>query len=142
MDSSAVIQLVILLILIILSAFFSSAETALSTVNRVRMRALEEEGNRRAARVNQILDNYGKMISTILIGNNIVNISASSLAARLLPSTSAGLYRESARFNTAALKVPSSLIPSFTNVSISEIMSYVISSTTWMEPLFTSITIL
>ncbi|MFG6357018.1 MAG: hemolysin family protein [Acetatifactor sp.] len=83
MDSSAVIQLVILLILIILSAFFSSAETALSTVNRVRMRALEEEGNKRAARVNQILDNYGKMISTILIGNNIVNISASSLATTL-----------------------------------------------------------
>ena len=83
MDSSAVIQLVILLILIILSAFFSSAETALSTVNRVRMRALEEEGNKRAARVNLILDNYGKMISTILIGNNIVNITASSLATIL-----------------------------------------------------------
>ncbi|MCI9073695.1 MAG: HlyC/CorC family transporter [Lachnospiraceae bacterium] len=83
MDSSAVIQLVILLILIILSAFFSSAETALSTVNRVRLRALEEEGNKRAARVNLILDNYGKMISTILIGNNIVNITASSLATIL-----------------------------------------------------------
>ncbi len=83
MDSSAVIQLVILLILIILSAFFSSAETALSTVNRVRMRALEEEGNKRAARVNLILNNYGKMISTILIGNNIVNITASSLATIL-----------------------------------------------------------
>ena len=83
MDSSAVIQLVILLILIILSAFFSSAETALSTVNRVRMRALEEEGSKRAARVNLILDNYGKMISTILIGNNIVNITASSLATIL-----------------------------------------------------------
>ncbi|MDE6674757.1 MAG: CNNM domain-containing protein, partial [Acetatifactor sp.] len=83
MDSSAVIQLVVLLMLLILSAFFSSAETALSTVNRVRMRTLEEEGSRRAATVNRILDNYGKMISTILIGNNIVNISASSLATTL-----------------------------------------------------------
>ena len=83
MDSSAVLQLVILLLLLVLSAFFSSAETALSTVNRVRMRALEEEGNRRAARVNRILDHYGKMISTILIGNNIVNITASSLATTL-----------------------------------------------------------
>lgn len=82
-DSSAVIQFVILLILLMLSAFFSSAETALSTVNRVRMRALEEEGNKRAAKVNKILDNYGKMISTILIGNNIVNIVASSLATTL-----------------------------------------------------------
>ncbi|MDE5748880.1 MAG: hemolysin family protein [Acetatifactor sp.] len=83
MDSSAVIQFVILLLLLVLSAFFSSAETALSMVNRVRMRALEEEGDKRAARVNRILDRYGKMISTILIGNNIANIMMSSLATTL-----------------------------------------------------------
>lgn len=82
-DSSAAIQLVVLFLLIACSAFFSSAETALSTVNRVRMRALEEEGNKRAVKVNKILDNYGKMISTILIGNNIVNIAASALATTL-----------------------------------------------------------
>ena len=83
MDASGVIQLIILIILILLSAFFSSAETAFSTVNRVRMRALEEEGNKKAKKVNLILDNYSKMISTILIGNNIVNIAASSLATTL-----------------------------------------------------------
>ena len=83
MDTSGVIQLVSIVILIFLSAFFSSAETALSTVNRVRMRTLEEEGNKRAARVNKILDHYSKMISTILIGNNIVNLSASSLTTTL-----------------------------------------------------------
>lgn len=83
MDASGVIQLTILIILIFLSAFFSSAETAFSTVNRVRMRALEEEGNKRAKKVNLILDNYSKMISTILIGNNIVNIAASALATTL-----------------------------------------------------------
>lgn len=83
MDTSDVIQLIILVVLVALSAFFSSAETAFSTVNRVRMRALEEEGNKKAKRVNAILDNYGKMISTILIGNNIVNIAASSLATTL-----------------------------------------------------------
>jgi len=83
LEPSGVIQLVVLVILVILSGFFSSAETALSTVNRVRIRALEEEGNKRAAKVNKILDNYGKMISTILIGNNIVNLSASSLATTL-----------------------------------------------------------
>lgn len=83
MDTSGVIQLIILAILLFLSAFFSSAETALSTVNRVRMRALEEEGNKSAARVNKILDQYSKMISTILIGNNIVNLSASALATTL-----------------------------------------------------------
>ncbi len=83
MDTPGVIQLIILVILIFLSAFFSSAETAFSTVNRVRMRALEEEGNKKAAKVNKILDRYSKMISTILIGNNIVNLSASSLATTL-----------------------------------------------------------
>lgn len=83
MDASGVIQLVILIILVFMSAFFSSAETAFSTVNRVRIRTLEEEGDKRAARVNKILDNYGKMISTILIGNNIVNIGASALATTL-----------------------------------------------------------
>lgn len=80
MDTPGVIQLIVIIILIILSGFFSSAETALTTVNRVRMRALEEEGSRRAAKVNKILDKYSKMLSTILIGNNIVNISASALA--------------------------------------------------------------
>lgn len=83
MDAPGVIQLVSLIVLIFLSGFFSSAETALSTVNRVRMRTLEEEGNKRAARVNKILENYSKMLSTILIGNNIVNLSASALATTL-----------------------------------------------------------
>lgn len=82
MDPS-VIQFIVLVILVILSAFFSSAETALTTVNRVRMRTLEEEGDKRAAKVNKILSNYSKMLSTILIGNNIVNISASALATTL-----------------------------------------------------------
>ncbi len=83
LDTPGVIQLVSLIILIILSGFFSSAETALSTVNRVRMRTLEEEGNKRAVRVNRILENYSKMLSAILIGNNIVNLSASALATTL-----------------------------------------------------------
>ncbi|MCM1568949.1 MAG: hemolysin family protein [Roseburia sp.] len=83
MDAPGVIQFIVLMILVFLSAFFSSAETALSTVNRVRLRTLEEEGNKRAARVCKILDNYGKMLSTILIGNNIVNLSASALATTL-----------------------------------------------------------
>ncbi len=83
MDTSGVIQLIVLIVLVILSGFFSSAETSLTTCNRVRMRALEDEGNKRAARVNKILGNYSKMLSTILIGNNIVNLSASALATTL-----------------------------------------------------------
>ena len=74
-----IIQLIVVIILIALSAFFSSAETALTTVNKVRLKTLEEQGNKRAKRVLSILENNGKMLSTILIGNNIVNIFASSL---------------------------------------------------------------
>lgn len=84
MDTSGVIQLIILILLVFLSGFFSSAETALTTVNRVKMRTLEEEGNKRAAIVNKILDRYSKMLTAILIGNNIVNLSASSLSTTLV----------------------------------------------------------
>lgn len=76
-------QLIALIILVLLSAFFSSAETSLSTVNRVRLKTLAEEGNRRAKTALEVLDKYGKMLSAILIGNNIVNLSASALATTL-----------------------------------------------------------
>lgn len=79
MDTAGAIQIVSLAVLILLSAFFSSAETAFSTVNRVRLRTLAEEGNKGALRVLAILDRYGKMLSAILIGNNIVNLYASSV---------------------------------------------------------------
>ena len=83
MDPSAAIQIVVLLILLGLSAFFSSAETALTTVNRIRMRSLADEGNKRAKMVLKITDNSGRMLSAILIGNNIVNLSASSLTTTI-----------------------------------------------------------
>ncbi|MBQ7360310.1 MAG: HlyC/CorC family transporter [Lachnospiraceae bacterium] len=84
MDTTDIVQLICIVLLLVLSAFFSSAETALSTVNKVRIRSLAEEGNKKAIKVTKILDNYGKMLSTILIGNNIVNISASSLVTSLV----------------------------------------------------------
>lgn len=83
MDTDGVMQLFALLILVMLSAFFSSAETSLSTVNRVRLKSLAEEGNKRAEKALEVLDRYGKMLSAILIGNNIVNLYASSLATTL-----------------------------------------------------------
>lgn len=79
MDTSGVIQLIILLLLLILSGFFSSAETAISSVNRVRIRSLAEEQNKRAILLQRILDQNSKILSTILIGNNIANIAASSI---------------------------------------------------------------
>lgn len=83
MDTAGVIQLLILLILLVLSGFFSSAETALTCTNKVRIRSLAEDGNKKALRVQTILESYSKILSTILIGNNLVNIGASSLATTL-----------------------------------------------------------
>ena len=87
MDTTGVMQLAIIIALVGLSAFFSSAETALSTVNRVKLKTLADEGNTAAANVLKILDHYSKMLSTILIGNNIVNLSASSLTTILATKT-------------------------------------------------------
>ena len=83
MDSSDTLQIVILVILLALSAFFSSTETALTSVNKIRIRSLAEDGNKRARIVKQLTDDPAKMLSTILIGNNIVNLSASALTTVL-----------------------------------------------------------
>lgn len=80
MDSSTIGRAVTLVILVALSAFFSSAETALTTVNVHRMRSLAEDGNKKAERVLKLKEDSQKLLSTILIGNNIVNLSASSMA--------------------------------------------------------------
>lgn len=83
LDSSDVIQLIVIVVLLLLSAFFSSAETALTTSNKIRLRSMAEEGNKRAKKVLEITDDSGKMLSAILIGNNIVNLSSASLATTL-----------------------------------------------------------
>lgn len=95
MDPSIIFKLIILVIMLFLSAFFSSSETALTIVNQYRIRSLAEAGNKRAKKVLHITENSGKMLSAILIGNNIVNISASSLATivamEILGSAGAGV---------------------------------------------------
>ncbi|MDL2261716.1 hemolysin family protein [Methanimicrococcus sp. OttesenSCG-928-J09] len=89
MEISLTFWYLLLLILLALSAFFSATETAYSTANKIRLKAMAENGNASAARVLKITENYDKFISTVLIGNNIVNIGASSIAtilfARLFP---------------------------------------------------------
>lgn len=95
MHTDDMLKIIILVVLLLLSAFFSSAETALTTANHIRMLTLADEGNKRAARVLKITDDSGKMLSAILIGNNIVNLTASSiatsLAIRLFGSVGAGI---------------------------------------------------
>lgn len=72
--------LIVIIFCIVGSAYFSASETAFSTMNRIRMKNLADNGNTRAAIALKLVDNYDKLISTILIGNNIVNILSSSLA--------------------------------------------------------------
>ena len=79
-----------ILFCIICSAYFSSTETAFTTVNRIRMKSLAEAGNKKAARVLELTDQYDKLLSTILIGNNIVNIVAASLATVLFEKLISG----------------------------------------------------
>ena len=83
MDPSVAAQFVVLVVLLILSAFFSSAETSLTTVNKLRIRTLVEDGVKGAKTISSLIEDPSKMLSAILIGNNIVNISASSLATTL-----------------------------------------------------------
>lgn len=95
MDPSVATQLIVLVILLALSSFFSSAETALTTVNKLRIRTMVDEGVKHASTVSRLIEDPGKMLSAILIGNNVVNLSASSLSTTLAinigGSTAAGI---------------------------------------------------
>ncbi|MCB1682026.1 MAG: HlyC/CorC family transporter [Alphaproteobacteria bacterium] len=84
MDSEFIFSVVFILILLVLSAFFSGSETALTAASRVRMLAREKEGNKRAALVNKIRERKDRMIGALLLGNNLVNIMASAVATGIL----------------------------------------------------------
>ncbi|MCR5619784.1 MAG: hemolysin family protein [Lachnospiraceae bacterium] len=83
MDSPGPIEIVTLIILIFLSGFFSSAETAFVSCNKARIRSLADDGDKKAARVLRILEKGSKLLSTVLIGNNIVNLTASAISTML-----------------------------------------------------------
>ena len=75
---------IILVILVFLSAFFSATETAFTSANRIRLKSMaEEEGSRGAGIALKVMEKYDKCLTTILVGNNIVNIATSSLATIL-----------------------------------------------------------
>lgn len=80
---SETLQIIIVLICLILSAYFSASETAFSTFNKIKIKNLADKGNKKAKLVLNISDNYDTMLSTILIGNNVVNILSASLATLL-----------------------------------------------------------
>ncbi|MDR0568379.1 MAG: hemolysin family protein [Spirochaetaceae bacterium] len=80
MDSFSIGILTALFFLLLCSAFFSASETAFSSLNRIKLKNMSAQGNKRAARALKLAENYDTFLSTVLIGNNIVNITSSALA--------------------------------------------------------------
>lgn len=99
------IHIIIIVVCVILSAYFSATETAFSTFNRIRMKNMAEKGNKKAVLALKLSDNYDSLISTILIGNNIVNILASAMGTLLFTQLLAGNTDLAATVSTAVLTV-------------------------------------
>jgi len=83
LDDTNGLSYLFLLVLLALSAFFSASETAFSSLNKIRLKNYADEGNRKAKRALRIAENFDKMLSTILVGNNVVNMASASLATLL-----------------------------------------------------------
>ncbi len=83
MDSHSTTLILILIVLIILSAYFSATETAFSSLNRIRLKNLAAGGNKRAKLAYALSENYDELLSTILVGNNLVNIASTAIATVL-----------------------------------------------------------
>ncbi len=83
MDTDSWSQIIILVILIMFSAFFSATETAFTSLNKTRVKMMADDGNRRAAMVLDMIEHYDKLLTTVLIGNNIVNIASTAIATVL-----------------------------------------------------------
>ena len=80
LDSASIGMIAAMVVMVICSAYFSATETAFTSLNRIRLKSKADAGNRRAARALELVDKYDNLLSTILVGNNIVNLTASSLS--------------------------------------------------------------
>ncbi|WP_300919886.1 CNNM domain-containing protein, partial [uncultured Dubosiella sp.] len=83
-------QIIVLIVLLLLSGFFSSAETSLVACSRIKIRSLADDGSKRAKTLMKVYDNDAKMLSAILIGNNLVNTFAASIASMVALSFGGG----------------------------------------------------
>ena len=104
MDPALIPYIIIIAACVVMSGYFSGTETAFSSFNKTRMKTLAEKGNKRAKLALKLSDNYSNLISTILIGNNIVNIGASSIGALLFAKLIAD-QNIATTVNTAVLTV-------------------------------------
>ncbi|MBR3991580.1 MAG: HlyC/CorC family transporter [Clostridia bacterium] len=80
MDSGDIITIIVMALLVLMSSYFSATETAFSSLNKTRLKTLSEKGNKRAASTLALSEKYDRLLSTVLIGNNIVNILLASMA--------------------------------------------------------------
>ncbi len=80
LESASIGMIAAMVVMVICSAYFSATETAFTSLNRIRLKSKADAGNRRAARALELVDKYDNLLSTILVGNNIVNLTASSLS--------------------------------------------------------------
>lgn len=113
MDPTQITNIIIFVILIIFSGVFSCTETAFLSVNKIRMRNLAEEGNKRALTVEKLLSNSDRLFSSILVGNNLVNIGASSLTTSFVIS----LFGDSATLVAGATGVVTLMILVFGEIT-------------------------
>ena len=86
MDSSITGQVIAIIVLILFSAYFSATETAFTSVNKIRIKNMANEGNKKAEKVLMLSDRYDKLLTTILVGNNIVNITMTAVATVMFVS--------------------------------------------------------
>ena len=89
-DPDSIRTFLLMLVLVAFSAYFSATETAFSSLNRIRIKSLADSGNRRAKLVQRLSEEYDRLLSTILVGNNIVNILLASISTIYF----VGLYGE------------------------------------------------
>ena len=97
--------ILIMAALVVMSAYFSATETAFSSLNKTRLKAILEKGNNRARLALKLSDNYDKLISTILVGNNIVNIALASIGTILFTKIMKGEAELAATVSTAVITV-------------------------------------
>ena len=105
MDPASTWQIVTLVVLVSLSAFFSGTETAFTSFNKTRMKTMAQNGDKKARSVMWVEEHYEKFLSTILVGNNIVNISASTISALLFASLLKGSANVAATVSTIVMTV-------------------------------------
>lgn len=96
---------VILVVLVMLSAFFSASETAFTSANRVKLKTMAQGGNRRAQIALNLAEDYDRLLSTILVGNNVVNIGASSMATGLFLALLSGNQSAATTVSTIVMTI-------------------------------------